>query len=314
MGRRIRKKVFTGSAGNWTLSADYAFVYDNFQQIEKIDLLNNNTVVNKRIWSAGNRSGANRILCDIHSASGTDVAYYALADANKNITEYFDSNGNVVAHYEYSPFGKITQSSGTMASDFDYRFSSEAFDSETNLVYYNYRYYSAELGRWLSRDPSEESGGNNLYGFVVNQPINKTDRLGLSWWWPPDWFGDSDCVKAGGTEKDGTCCCGENTITPSSNECCVNGAVGDWKDSWTVNYPTLWACVKDHLLGTGILSFLSSFGIGVTGGTIAVKNSIWLITKGKLSFPPTLIASIVGALGKVLIAYNACERDVCVVR
>ena len=72
MGRRIRKKVFTGSAGNWTLSADYAFVYDNFQQIEKIDLLNNNAVVNKRIWSAGNRSGANRILCDIHSASGTE--------------------------------------------------------------------------------------------------------------------------------------------------------------------------------------------------------------------------------------------------
>jgi hypothetical protein len=53
------------------------------------------------------------------SVSGTDVAYYALADANKNITEYFDSNGNVVAHYEYSPFGKITKKSGTMQNDFD---------------------------------------------------------------------------------------------------------------------------------------------------------------------------------------------------
>jgi len=87
------------------------------------------------------------------SASGTDVPYYALADANKNITEYFDTNGNAVAHYDYSPFGKITQSSGTMASDFDYRFSSEVFDTESGLSYYNYRYYSPELGRWLSRDP-----------------------------------------------------------------------------------------------------------------------------------------------------------------
>ena len=87
------------------------------------------------------------------SASGTDVLHYALGDANQNITEYFDTNGNAVAHYEYSPFGKITQSSGTMASDFDYRFSSEVFDTESGLSYYNYRYYSPELGRWLSRDP-----------------------------------------------------------------------------------------------------------------------------------------------------------------
>jgi len=82
--------------------------------------------------------------------SGTDVPYYALADANKNITDYFDTNGNVVVHYEYSPFGKITASSGTKKDDFDYRFSSEVFDTETGLVYYNYRYYSPELGRWLS--------------------------------------------------------------------------------------------------------------------------------------------------------------------
>jgi RHS repeat-associated protein len=32
-----------------------------------------------------------------------------------------------------------------------FRFSSEYLDSETNLVYYNYRYYSPELGRWLKR-------------------------------------------------------------------------------------------------------------------------------------------------------------------
>jgi len=112
------------------------------------------------------------------SACDMDVPYYALADANKNITEYFDTNGNVVAHYEYSPFGKITQSSGTMASDFDYRFSSEVFDNETGLSYYNYRYYSAELGRWLSRDPIGEKGGYNLYAMVGNNLIGFIDLLG----------------------------------------------------------------------------------------------------------------------------------------
>jgi hypothetical protein len=45
-------------------------------------------------------------------------------------------------------------------------------------VYYNYRYYSPELGRWLSRDPIGENGGWNLYGFVGNDGINKADFVG----------------------------------------------------------------------------------------------------------------------------------------
>ncbi|MDD4406252.1 MAG: RHS repeat-associated core domain-containing protein [Parabacteroides sp.] len=51
-------------------------------------------------------------------------------------------------------------------------------DNETDLVYYGYRYYSPALGRWLSRDPIEEQGGLNLYGFVNNDPVNKWDKLG----------------------------------------------------------------------------------------------------------------------------------------
>ncbi|MFT7489621.1 MAG: RHS repeat-associated protein [Candidatus Promineifilaceae bacterium] len=42
-----------------------------------------------------------------------------------------------------------------------------------------YRYYSAELGRWLNRDPIGERGGANLYGFIGNGPANSTDVLGL---------------------------------------------------------------------------------------------------------------------------------------
>ncbi|TFH13211.1 MAG: RHS repeat-associated core domain-containing protein [Lentisphaerales bacterium] len=41
------------------------------------------------------------------------------------------------------------------------------------------RFYSAEISRWLSRDPIEEEGGANLYGFVGNSPVNRSDWLGL---------------------------------------------------------------------------------------------------------------------------------------
>jgi len=59
-------------------------------------------------------------------------------------------------------------------------FSSEYLDYETNLVYYNYRYYSPELGRWTKRDSIREEGGFNLYGMVGNDPVGRWDYLGLS--------------------------------------------------------------------------------------------------------------------------------------
>ncbi|PAW75658.1 MAG: hypothetical protein B9S38_00745 [Verrucomicrobiia bacterium Tous-C4TDCM] len=39
--------------------------------------------------------------------------------------------------------------------------------------YYGYRYYDPVTGRWPSRDPIEERGGINLYGFVGNDGVNR---------------------------------------------------------------------------------------------------------------------------------------------
>ena len=53
--------------------------------------------------------------------------------------------------------------------------------------YYGYRYYDPVTGRWPSRDPIEERGGVNLYGFVGNDGLNRNDYLGLATVFPlPD--------------------------------------------------------------------------------------------------------------------------------
>ena len=46
----------------------------------------------------------------------------------------------------------------------------------TNLAH---AFYNPGQGRWASRDPIEERGGMNLYGFVANAGINSYDILGL---------------------------------------------------------------------------------------------------------------------------------------
>ena len=59
-----------------------------------------------------------------------------------------------------------------------FRFSSEFHDDELGLVYYNYRYYNPQLGRWTKRDPIGEDGGINLYSSLSNNTIYTWDNLG----------------------------------------------------------------------------------------------------------------------------------------
>ena len=57
---------------------------------------------------------------------------------------------------------------GFHGSDFSFGFSTKYHDREVGLITYQLRSYSPCLGRWLNRDPIEEDGGANLYGFVNN--------------------------------------------------------------------------------------------------------------------------------------------------
>ena len=47
-----------------------------------------------------------------------------------------------------------------------------------HVAVYGYRFYDPLTGRWPSRDPIEEKGGMNLYGFVGNDGIDRFDLLG----------------------------------------------------------------------------------------------------------------------------------------
>ena len=52
-------------------------------------------------------------------------------DANGNITDLVDTNGAVVAHYEYDPYGNIIAQSGDQTGANPFRFSSKYWDGET---------------------------------------------------------------------------------------------------------------------------------------------------------------------------------------
>jgi RHS repeat-associated protein len=69
-----------------------------------------------------------------------------------------------------------------------------------NTVYvadYGYRYYDPLTGRWPSRDPIEEEGGMNLYGFVGNDGVSRWDLLG---WAPGEPYDTYALAKAAAVE------------------------------------------------------------------------------------------------------------------
>jgi RHS repeat-associated protein len=109
----------------------------------------------------------------------TTATFYPTYDGNGNVSEYINESGSKVAHFEYDPFGNLTVDSESNADAFPYRFSTKPQDLTTGLYYYGYRYYDPVTGRWPSRDPIEEEGGINLYGFVGNDGVNKNDVYGL---------------------------------------------------------------------------------------------------------------------------------------
>ncbi len=177
MGRRVEKTVLNRSGDAWLPESSILFVYNGYKLVEELDGLSDAKPPLRRYTWQPETLGFDVPLSVFDVAA--KATYFYTTDANKNVSDLTDSAGNVVAHYEYSPFGVPTLAAGTYAAANSFRFSSEYHDPETNLVYYNYRYYSPALGRWLSRDPIGEIGGINLYGMCHNNPVIQWDKNGL---------------------------------------------------------------------------------------------------------------------------------------
>jgi len=169
LGHTLTKKLKYRDS---VLSEETRYVNDGFRTLQERNSANN--VVNEYTWGLGLPGGIGGLL---HLSQG-GAAYSYLYDGKGNVTALLDANANVAAAYQYDPFGKMRNITGSVNQPF--QFSTKPYDDKTGLSYYGYRFYVPALGRWLTRDPIGEAGGINLYGFAENDPINSIDPDGLS--------------------------------------------------------------------------------------------------------------------------------------
>jgi len=207
--RRVRKvvKSFSSSSALFVVTNDTRFVYDAWNLLAELAMspsLPNSqspSLVRSYAWGydlsgseqeAGGVGGLVLVKQSSTTVNNSNPPSTALApcyDGNGNILAYLDcATGAITQRMEYDAFGveltldSVLEGGVASTSEVPFRFSTKYTDSETSLSYYGFRYYSAEMGRWMSRDPIEEKGGVNLYGMVGNDSQNNWDYLGHEGW------------------------------------------------------------------------------------------------------------------------------------
>ena len=85
-------------------------------------------------------------------------------------------DGSVVQQFEYDEFGRILSDSNPGFQPFG--FAGGLYDQYTELTRFGARDYDAEIGRWTTKDPIRFDGGINLYGDILDDPVNYFDPNG----------------------------------------------------------------------------------------------------------------------------------------
>jgi len=159
------------------------------RRIAKID---DGITVEKYLWQGLTRllavyDGSNNLIMRFEYADGRmpvamtrgGATYYLTYDQVGSLKAVADSAGNVVKRIDYDSFGNIIDDTNT-AFDMPFGFAGGLHDRDTGLVRFGYRDYDPDTGRWTAKDPILFAGGDtDLYGYVLNDPVNWVDPDGL---------------------------------------------------------------------------------------------------------------------------------------
>jgi len=152
----------------------------------------NGAVVEKYLWQGLTRllavyDGEDRLLQRFDYADGRMPAamtmdgrtWYLCFDQAGTLRAVADDGGIVVKRIDCDAFGNII---GDTNPSFwvPFGFAGGLHDRDTGLVRFGFRDYDPDTGRWTAKDPIGFAGGDvDLYGYVLNDPVDRTDPFGL---------------------------------------------------------------------------------------------------------------------------------------
>ncbi len=123
----------------------------------------------------------------VASKAGGEWAYHHYDARGHCILLTRASDGTILEQYDYDAFGYpyfYSASGGKLGSAAQlgnrFLFTGREWLKDLRVYDYRNRMYQPELGRFLQPDPKQfEAGDYNLYRYCHNDPVNKSDPMGL---------------------------------------------------------------------------------------------------------------------------------------
>lgn len=145
------------------------FLYDDEAIVAQLD--GANRVVRRFVY-------ATRPTTPDYFTSG-GITYRIFADERGSPVLVVDTvTGAIAEQIAYDEFGNLTADTNPGLQPF--RFAGGLYDPDTKLVRFGARDYDPSVGRWTAKDPLLFGGGDTeLYGYVLEDPVNLTDPSGL---------------------------------------------------------------------------------------------------------------------------------------
>ena len=161
LGRNV--SIVETTAGSVTSTKQFVWARDKMRPYQACEERDGSGVLTKKFFDRGQMNSSTK--------------YFYNRDHLGSIREMTDNTGVVQAQYSFDPYGQITKILETVPSDFGYAGYYSHSRSGLNLTLM--RAYSSAQGRFINRDPIEETGGVNLYCYLSDQPVAGSDMSGM---------------------------------------------------------------------------------------------------------------------------------------
>jgi RHS repeat-associated protein len=249
-GNRVAKESVAN--GQATLTNQYILGLGG-EQVTEID--------GNGIWLHSNAYAAGKLL----ATYDTTGLHFHFSDWLGSRRMQASGTGPVDETCQSLPFGDMLNCTGPASDATEQHFTGKVRDNESGLDYFSARYYQSNAGRWMSPDWAKTPEGVpyavlgnpqslNLYGYVLNNPLSKTD---------PDGHGVWDLAKKW-----------LNTVEVTVGASVGVGASGQWGTSKGEAHATLIGVqAKSGLAGGGADAKVTS-GVGASGSAGPAKAGV----------------------------------------